>query len=387
MHKRFASRRQLPSRIAVAARPSSWEPLNGWDIGWAVLAGACLAIMVAWPAWETIPFHVIWISLTLLYGFRVWSLGTTAFVLGLVMVGTGASILTDAFDGVQLWGELFEVPLMSAMFVAMVWHARRRVQALEALEVVADDRAALLENEERLLHDVSHELKTPVTIARGHLELLERQLGGDRPELTIAFDELSRVEQIVDRLLLLARAELEDFVVQGHLQLLPFLEDVFIRWTEVAPRAWRLGNILNVTVEADEEWVRTALDALLENAVQYTDENARIELSAHGEHDAVVIAVEDEGHGIPPDALARVFERFTRVDSARTRREGGAGLGLAIVDAIARAHGGSCSAHRTANGSLFELRLPLHRAVNADTEPAAGTDPIDVPVAFESGPA
>ena len=78
------------------------------------------------PDWETIPFHFVWISLTLVYGFRVWRRWPTALILGAVVVTTGGSILADAFDGSQLWGELFEVPLMAAMFLAMVWHAQRR---------------------------------------------------------------------------------------------------------------------------------------------------------------------------------------------------------------------------------------------------------------------
>ena len=105
----------------------AWPP-NRVEIAWGVLAVVCLAAMIVWPSWETIPFHVIWITLTLLYGFRVWSPAVTGAVLGAVIIGTGASILSDAFEGLQLWGELFEVPLMSAMFLAMVWHARRRVQ-------------------------------------------------------------------------------------------------------------------------------------------------------------------------------------------------------------------------------------------------------------------
>ena len=367
-------------------RATGWASPNRFDTAWTVLAVGCLAAMVAWPAWETIPFHVIWISLTLLYGFRVWALPATAVALALVIAATGASILADAFEGFQLWGELFEVPLMSAMFVAMVWHAKRRVQALETLEVVADGRAALLAQEERLLHDVSHELKTPVTIARGHLELLSRQFEGEQPQLAVAFDELGRIERIVERLLLLARAEQHEAVVRADLQLVPFLEDAFMRWAEVAPRAWRLGEVVNVTLQADAAWIRAALDALLENAVRYTDDYARIELSARGEHDGVVIVVEDEGQGIPPDALTRVFERFARADAARTRQGGGAGLGLAIVDAIARSHGGSCSAQRTPVGSRFELRLPLQRASNADREPAAGV-PVEALPALESGPA
>jgi signal transduction histidine kinase len=92
--------------------------------------------------------------------------GGTGFVLGLVIVATGTLILSDAFSGEQLWGELFEVPLMAAMFLAMVWHARRQ-DALWTIEREAAERSALLDQQKRFLHDVSHELRTPVTIARG----------------------------------------------------------------------------------------------------------------------------------------------------------------------------------------------------------------------------
>ncbi len=142
------------------------------ELWWLGFAAANYAAMIAWPNWETIPFHFVWISLTLLYGFRVWRLRPTLVVLAGVMTMTGVSIGLDAFDGEQLWGELFEVPLMAAMFLAMVWHARRRVAALGIVEQRAEERRSLLERQERFIHDASHELKTPVTIARGHLELL-----------------------------------------------------------------------------------------------------------------------------------------------------------------------------------------------------------------------
>src|SRR5581483_9119064 len=86
------------------------------EVAWAVFAGANLAAMGLWPDWETIPFHFVWISLTITYGFRVWRNQTTLGVLAAVAAGTGTLILVDAFEGIQLWGELFEVPLMSAMF-------------------------------------------------------------------------------------------------------------------------------------------------------------------------------------------------------------------------------------------------------------------------------
>ncbi len=339
------------------------------DLAWAGLAAACLAVMIAWPSWETIPFHVIWISLTLLYGFRVWSISKTSAVLAVVAIGTGASIMIEAFNGLQLWGELFEVPLMSAMFGAMVWHARRRVEALTTVQALAEERAGLLDQEEQLLHDVSHELRTPVTIALGHLELLGRRLGSEQPELAVASDELHRIERIVDRLLLLARAERPEFIIPTSIRLVPFLEDVFMRWAEVAPRAWRLGKVVDVALEVDETWLRSALDALLENAVQYTDDRALIELSARGERHMVVISVADKGLGIAPEPLERVFERFARSDASRSRREGGAGLGLSIVAAVARAHGGTYAARSTlGEGSVFELGLPLTHASQADFE-------------------
>jgi len=351
-------------------RATAWR-LSRFDTGWAVFSAACLVAMAAFPSWETIPFHLIWISLTLLYGFRVWSLPVTTAVLAAVCLATGASIMADAFDGLQLWGELFEVPLMSAMFVAMVWHARRRKQAVEIADAHAEEGERLLAQQERLLQNVSHELRTPVTIARGHLELLQRELGDYAP-LEVAFEELRRIEQIVDRLLLLARAERDGFLMLEEVPLVPFLEDIFMRWAEVAPRAWRLGSIVDVTLTVDETWLRAALDALLENAVQYTDDYAAIELSARGERNAVVIAVADEGHGVPPEAVEQIFERFARADRSRSRREGGAGLGLAIVDAIARAHGGSAQARPAERGTVFELRLPLPEAANAEEREAPG---------------
>ena len=103
---------------------------------------------------------------------------------------------------------------MSAMFLAMVWHAQRRQAALAEVQGVAEMRASLLERQERFLHDASHELRTPVTIARGHLELLRREQP-DSPELEVALDELGRMERIVERLLLLAKSEQQGFALRG----------------------------------------------------------------------------------------------------------------------------------------------------------------------------
>ena len=345
-------------------RVTGWLRRNPVEVLWGLFAIANWGGMVLWPAWETIPFHFVWISLTIVYGFRVWSPGVTGVILGTVILATGASILSDAFNGIQLWGELFEVPLMSAMFLAMVWHARRRQAAMREVEAVANVRASLLELHERFLHDASHELRTPVTIARGHLELLNRDIPGS-PELVVALDELQRMERIIDRLLLLAKAEQPDFVVLRDVAIDRFLEDVFMRWSEVAPRVWRLELDVAGVLHADPEALRSALDALLENAVKYTESHAAITLRAHAVGGEIVIEVIDDGSGIPDDAIASIFDRFARADDARTRAHGGVGLGLAIVAAIAHAHGGRCTVERRNGQTVFALVLPVGDEIEA----------------------
>ena len=349
-------------------RDTGWLRRNVVEVLWGLFALVNFAAMIAWPSWETVPFHFVWISLTIVYGFRVWSPGVTSAILGTVALGTGASIMTDAFNGIQLWGELFEVPLMSAMFLAMVWHARRRQAAMREVEAVAEMRASLLVRQERFLHDASHELRTPVTIARGHLELLCRE-EPDAPELAVALDELERMERIVDRLLLLAKIDQPDFVLLRDIAIDRFLEDVFMRWSEVAPRTWRLELDVAGIVRADPEALRNALDALLENAVKYTEPHTGIALRASAVGGEIVIEVADEGAGVPDAALHTIFDRFARADDARTRVHGGVGLGLAIVAAIAKAHGGTCTVERRQDETVFALRLPV--VDDGDDEPAA----------------
>jgi two-component system OmpR family sensor kinase len=329
---------------------TAWLRRRSVETWWALFAAANVAAMVAWPSWETIPFHFVWISLTLVYGFRVWSKPVTTAILGAVVIATGASIMADAFAGIQLWGELFEVPLMSAMFLAMVWHARRRQDAVAAAE-------ALVLQRERFLSDVSHELRTPLTIARGHIDLLRRD-ADESPELDVVVDELARMERIIARLLLLAHSSEPPLFGLVEIEAHTLLEDVFMRWAEVAPRAWKLGHLVSGYIVADEEALRAALDALLENAVKYTEPRDTIELRSRVLDHGYAIDIVDSGSGVPPEALDRIFDRFARGDDARTRTTGGVGLGLSIVHAVATSHGGSCTVTPQSRGTMFTFRLP-----------------------------
>ena len=146
-----------------------------------------------------------------------------------------------------------------------------------------------------------------------------------------------------------------------------------MRWAEVAPRAWRLGEILDVTLHVDETWLRAALDALLENAVQYTDDHARIEISRtrRGPHGRDLASqTTDKGS---PTRRSPASSSGSRAPMCHGRGvEGGVGLGLSIVAAVARAHGGACTASSVlGEGSVFELRFPLRHASAADLESAA----------------
>jgi signal transduction histidine kinase len=271
------------------------------------------------------------------------------------------------------WAESLVVVLVLAIFLGLVWHGRRRQAALAEVQGLAEMRASLLERQERFLHDASHELRTPVTIARGHLELLRREQP-DAPELEVALDELGRMERIVERLLLLAKSEQRGFAFE-EIDVEAFLSDLFIRWSEVAPRAWRLDVDLEGRLLADPEALRNALDALLENAVKYTNPGDAVELAAHADGvGGVVIEVSDSGLGVPPEALPRIFDRWARADGARTRERGGAGLGLAIVAAVARAHGGRCSVKSLPRGTAFRLHLPVRAAPDQAPSPTPASE-------------
>lgn len=337
-----------------------WRRNRSVEVGWALFAGANVAAMLAWPAWETVPFHVVWISLTILYGFRVWSPRWTATILLAVVILTGATIIADGFAGRHFWIRFLELPLLSAMFLAMVWHARRRQAALAEVE-------SLLGRQERFLHDISHELRTPVTIAQGHLELLQRN-GAQSRDIEIALDELARIECIIGRLLVLAQAGHAGFLEPTVIDVEPFIEEVFVRWADVAPRGWRLGRIVRGQVRVDPEAIRSALDALIDNAVKYTEPHDAIELGTRVLDFGLVFDVIDSGPGIAPEKIGVIFDRFGRGDDARARSTGGVGLGLAIVDAVAKAHGGLCTVVSRPGRTIFSLRVP-------DFQPHVGQAP------------
>lgn len=337
-------------------------PFAWVDVAWAAFSAVNLAAMIVFSHWETVPFHFIWISLTLLYGFRVWAIRPTMWVLGVVIVATAIAIAWDVVHGSEPVDELNEVPLMAAMFWLMVWHSQRRLAADAERELVSKENARLLTNQRRFLQDASHQLRTPITIALGHSELLARELTGrgESRDIEVVVGELARLRRLGERLLVIAGSEDPDFLHPEPVALDQFTMEVLRRWMPTAPRRWQFGQLDGAVVLADTERLGLAVDALLENAVRHTSDGDLIQLSVAADDpgQGARIIVADSGKGIEPAEIEHVFDRFRTVSQAGGGSRG-TGLGLALVRAVALAHGGDVVVRSTpGSGSEFELVLP-----------------------------
>jgi signal transduction histidine kinase len=342
------------------------------DIAWVVFIGLNLLAMRILPGWQTVPFLIIWVTLTAAYGFRLWRLGSTIATVAIVTLATGGLIGYQVLQGEQDADYLAEVPLLAILFVVMVWHSRRRAAALEEMKRVSEHNVRLLAQQRQFLQDASHELGTPLTIALGHAELIENAAADHAiaKDARVAVDELLRMRRLTSRMLLLASTEGPDFLHLAPVDVDEILIDTTHRWRHV-PRRWSVSTLVEAQVQADSDRLTLALDALIENAVHHTDTGSEIDLSARLDGDSVVLAVKDPGPGIPAAEVERIFGRFYRLDNARSREPGGFGLGLAIVKAIAEAHHGTVQVQSTVGrGSMFELRLPaLLPSVSSRAQP------------------
>lgn len=204
--------------------------------------------------------------------------------------------------------------------------------------------------------NAGHELRTPITVIRGHLELM-----GDDPRdraetKDLVLDELARMNRIVDDLLVLAKSDRPGFLEPAEINLTELVVEVVAKARPLADRAWRVGTTADATMVADGQRLTQALMQLVSNAVRHTGPGDRIEVGSYVDADrSVLLWVADSGPGVPPADRERIFERFAR--GAAQRRTEGAGLGLAIVRSIAKAHGGDVRLV-AGPGARFELTLP-----------------------------
>jgi len=335
------------------------------DLLLAVFVVGMAVAMVEMPGEETIPYHLMFLAVTLVYGFRVWPMAPTLLVIGGITAVTGAIFWAHFLAGRIDAPELSEVPLMPMLLTAMVWHARRRAEAQLQVEEMAEERHRLLQREREFLRDTSHAIRTPVTIARGHVELIQGSLTDPLAydDSDVVLRQLDRMDALSTRLLALARLDSGGILQRERLDLDCFVEQIGANWTGTAEREWVVDGRQphepgHVRVSADREWLELAVDALVENAVHFTDATDRIEISCRRRGRFGTITVADSGTGIAPEDLPHVFERFWH-----RRPPGvmpGSGLGLAMAWAAAHAMGGSLVVRSTlGEGARFELSLPL----------------------------
>jgi signal transduction histidine kinase len=335
---------------------------RGWlDLAWTAFSLLNVIAIIVWPSPDTIPFHVLSISFAVLYGLRIWPSSPMLWGLGIVIITTLAAVGFDLLKDAGQVEEVGEMPLLAVMFTAIVWHANRRIAADHQRHLVHEENARLLSAQRRFLQDASHHLRTPVTIALTHAELLAREVAGAEQlrDIQVIIAEMGRLRRLSERLMVIAGSEDPDFLRPEPLALDLFALEMVDRWQPTARRRWRLEELDDATVMADPERLGLAMDALLENAIRHTAEDDVIGMSVIRDEasSTVRILVTDSGSGIAAEELAHVFERFHTGNNRKGTR--GTGLGLALVRAVATAHGGEVHVRSApGEGSEFEVVLP-----------------------------
>lgn len=221
-----------------------------------------------------------------------------------------------------------------------------------------DRLEAAFSGQRQFLDDVGHELRTPITVVRGHLELMDSADAAEVAETkALVLDELDRMNRMVTDLILLAKSRQPDFLTSTDVEVAPLVDEVLDKARGLASRRWTMDARADVTVAADPQRLTQALLQLAANAARFTEEGDVIAFGSSADDGAVRLWVRDSGPGVPDGEVERVFTRFARGHEARGGE--GAGLGLPIVAAIAEAHGGRVElASRAGFGATFTIVLP-----------------------------
>ena len=213
--------------------------------------------------------------------------------------------------------------------------------------------------QQNFINEVGHELRNPITIIQGHLELMGTNPVEQQETLDLVMDELNRMGRFVHDLIFLAKAERPDFLQLETIDLEAFMAELFSKVKALADRNWKLSSTVRCRFVADRQRITAALINLAQNAVQHSQFTDTIELGSTIVEGKLRFWVQDSGEGIEPDEQQRIFDRFARGTNSHRHPEG-VGLGLAIVKAIADAHGGYVELiSQLGKGSTFSVVLPM----------------------------
>jgi signal transduction histidine kinase len=251
-----------------------------------------------------------------------------------------------------------------------------------AFNTMLDRLAHAIETQRQFLDDAGHELRTPLTVLRGHLEVLDPDDPADvRETRDLLLDETSRMGQIVEELVLLAKAERSDFVTVAPVDLGRLTDDVHDKARALGARRWVVDARADVEVPADVHRLTQAVLQLADNAVKFTGPDDEVgigtQVVAGPSGRQVRLWVRDTGPGVPPEEADRIFDRFAR--GSTTGGAPGSGLGLAIVRAIAQGHGGDVTVQQSdAGGARFVMTWPADGAGPASGQPGAKVKATEV---------
>lgn len=230
------------------------------------------------------------------------------------------------------------------------------------------------------LDDAGHELRTPITVLRGHLELIQPDttLPGDTRMLLL--DELDRMSRIVDDLVTIAKSERPDFIQPGPVDIADLTLDIADKARALALRDWQVDADAVIVTDIDRQRIVQAWMNLARNAAQHTNTDDTIIIFGRHDDGRLDLGVADTGEGIADHDRNRIFDRFARGTSARRTDADGAGLGLAITNAIAAAHHGELHVEDTpGGGATFTIRIPTDPPANTPTRQPLDEETIPWP--------
>lgn len=303
---------------------------------------------------------------------------------------TGGILCLRAVQGALAWPETAEIPLMTGIMALLVWHIRHRQDSLSTVTAMADRERARAAAEEQLTRLTSHEMRTPLTIAGGYVQMLraKEEDPESQRDLDVITDELDRLRRATDRLLWAMR--LQGSPTRELVDVDALLRQTTERWATVAHRHWVLEAHAGA-MEGSPDRLRVCLDTLVENAVRYTGDGDTIRVFGTRQGARLSLGVADSGPGLRPEQLEMlnqsgppggVPDPLARDELSQT------GLGLALVRSVAEALAGRTLAGAGPEGGarvaieftvgqrdVRALRtLPLVKAVAAlgDPQPAAG---------------
>jgi len=250
-------------------------------------------------------------------------------------------------------------------------HGRDDISALaETFNAMLDRLERAFGTQRQFIDDAGHELRTPITIVRGHLELMGDDPAEREETVRLVTDELDRMSRIVEDLLLLAKAERSDFTHPEPVQLAELTADVYVKVRALGRRDWKLDGGAEGWAMLDPQRITQAMVQLAQNAVQHTAPGAVVRIGSRlTDTGEVELYVADSGSGVQPQDAEVIFQRFRRGAARRGSRGSGAGLGLSIVKAIAEGHRGRVELRATpGGGATFVLLLPCSPVAEPDVE-------------------